>query len=149
MMKRRLFSVLAGPFIALCSVLAAMSDLDRQNWHKATALYMEHYPKQAVTSHRTTLDSYRHIDNLELKALAHARSSGVIPIANVQHRTYFSSIIKPNNDLHGEMRLDGKDAFAFWKHEGHTFELLHVDTVDSSEVKWPLQPLGEPIRRSA
>lgn len=158
MPKLRLLVLFGWLGVAIYSAVAQMTELDRENWHKAVKVYFDLYPKKQVRSYRTNLGSYETIKSLELLALVHAHSTGVIPIskyalkpASVENAptkslVYFTSVIKPGDMLHDKMSLQGKTAFAFWKHQGHQFRLLHIDTLDAAHVTWPIQSLGEVLR---
>lgn len=154
-MKLLLIFVLIALTICVSHGFAAgMSDFDRDNWHQATKIYQSGYKKGQFASYRTSPESFSHVSDLQGKALLHAQSNGVIPIAKydaastsepgaaTSPTTYFSSVIKPEQELHKEMRLhNSMNAFTFWKHEGGQFHLLQVDTLSHCDNEWSLKPL--------
>ncbi|SJX62632.1 uncharacterized protein SRS1_13418 [Sporisorium reilianum f. sp. reilianum] len=78
-----LVAVVAVWLVALLPcALAGMSDTDREYWNLATKKYINRDGSHEIPfrSYRTSLDSYRHLDDLESKALAHASRIGVLPI---------------------------------------------------------------------
>ena len=140
-------------------ILAVKTDRDRQAWGFATSKYFAEYPKNEVRSYRTTPDSFNNrVENFKEKALEHARTTKVLPIVDwvrkspsepqrpVREATYFTSIIKPGDELHREMGLSSNVvSFPFWKHEAGKFHLLYLDTLNLEPMEWEqeLKPLQQ------
>ena len=138
-------------------VSAQMDTIDKTNWHKAVRIYQAQHRKGEFESYRTNKDTYAKVPDLEAQALAHAKATGVIPVARytadesaaagtlATEKIYFSSAIQPGEDFHRHLGLHDQNALAFWKYEKGRFHLLQIDTLGNFVIKWPVRPLEDVV----
>ncbi|SPO26974.1 uncharacterized protein UTRI_10439_B [Ustilago trichophora] len=156
---RRLFFLLSG-FVAFASVFAPINpDLppeEKGMWEKAIEKYKEiHETQQRSYEPRDAdFERYNRIERFEEKAWALAEQHGVFFVGKAQHRQprpriveYFTSLVRPNDDLARDMNLRGKVALILWKRAtSHTQELITVDSLTyHQELEWGLKPLRQII----
>ncbi|SPO27316.1 uncharacterized protein UTRI_10433 [Ustilago trichophora] len=156
---RLLLTLVAAAFLL---VSAQMDAFDKTNWAKAVEIYKQHHPGGLFESYRSNLATYGHVPDLEEKALEHARTYGVIPVARYTaeesaaahasplEKIYFLSAIHPPHTLHEQMAkdtlLDNQNVLAFWKYENNKFHLLQMDTLGSQVIGWNLQPFDNVLK---
>lgn len=104
----KLFLLLAAGAAWLVALLpivnAGISDMDRPYWHLAIKQYINPQGLQEIPfeSYPTNLDSFKRVDGLESKALAYARSIGVLPIKGEA-----DLISKHGDDFHSRVHVTG------------------------------------------
>ncbi|SPO26967.1 uncharacterized protein UTRI_10433_B [Ustilago trichophora] len=141
---------------------AQMDDFDKVNWAKAVEVYKKNHFRGLFQSFRSNLATYAKVPDLEDKALEHAKTYGVIPVASYtaeestaakgspSAKVYFLSAIQPPQSLHQEMAKDtflhDQNVLAFWKYENDKFHLLQMDTLGSQVTEWPLQRLKDVLK---
>ena len=116
----------------------------------ALARYIAIHHNQDVLfePHPVDLEHYRrmHIPNLQSEALRLGQERGVLYIGRTQdrlpstHAVYFSTLIRPTDQLGHDMNLGNKVALALWRKGLQGLELLDIDAFTNHGVEWPLKP---------
>ncbi|SPO26966.1 uncharacterized protein UTRI_10432_B [Ustilago trichophora] len=160
------FALLLAAILTVQSLSAAApvgTPLDDTMYDRAVVEYTHAHNHRPYTPVSKELD-WHAIPNLDEEALELADRYGG---SKVGHHfteggkiTYFSSIIKPEDDLGKTMNSEygpglfsesgePKHALVFWKHENGMFHLIRVTTLHGPVPDYDLKPLGEVLESKA
>lgn len=117
-------------------------------WEQAVLKYQVAHQLAGVPfqRHNYELANFANIPGLGDEALRLGRERGVLfvgrPRARLpsEQKTYFSTVIRPEDLLGQDMQLDHKVALAFWKKDINGPQLIEIDVLTDHHIQWPLTP---------